>query len=421
MREQFGLIGRKLGHSDSVPIHQKFGLSDYRLFELEPEKIPAFLERKDLRGINVTIPYKRAVMPYLDEISPFARAVGGVNTIVFQKDGHRIGYNTDVAGFLYMARRLGADVRGAKALVFGSGGGGAAARYALLSLGARTVEIISRGGENNYENLNRHEDAEILVNATPVGMFPNPDGAVVDPARFPRAKVAMDLIYNPCRTDFLLRASEAGLACTNGLSMLVSQAKAAERLFFGETDAEEADGNDPEIERVIREMAIQTASVALIGMPGAGKSAIGKALGEITGREVLETDEMVRKFAGKSAERIIREEGESAFREWEARAIKEATLTRGAIIVTGGGAVLREENRKALRRAARVYRIQREISLLSRDGRPLSEGANLEKLALAREPFYASAADAQIVNQSTVYSAANEIWRDFCAKMEEKA
>ena len=421
MRDQFGLIGRKLGHSDSVPIHRKFGLTNYALFELEPEEIPAFLNRKDLRGLNVTIPYKRAVIPYLDKISPFARAVGCVNTVVFEPDGRKIGYNTDVAGFIYMLRRLGADALGAKALVFGSGGGGAAAKQALLTLGAGNVEIISRSGENNYQNLNRHGDAELLVNATPVGMFPNTEGAVVDPSAFPRAKAAVDLIYNPCRTDFLLRAAEAGLACANGLSMLVAQAKAAERLFLGETGVEEADINDPQIGKVVREMARETTSLALVGMPGAGKSAIGRKLGEITGREVLETDEMVERSAGKSAARIIREDGERAFREWEARAVREASFHRGAVIVTGGGAVLREENRKNLRRAARVYRIQRDLSLLPREGRPLSEGANLSQMASEREPFYAAAMDAQVFNQTAIETAADAIWRDFCAKMEEKA
>ena len=404
----YGLIGRTLSHSDSVPIHAGFGRSDYRLFEVEPDGIEAFLNTPGLAGLNVTIPYKRAVIPYLTELTPEARRVGGVNTILFLPDGRRVGCNTDVAGFTYMVRRLGADVRGEKALVFGSGGAGMAAKVALEDMGAR-VTVISRAGADNYQNLSRHADAAILVNATPVGMYPHPDGAAADPGAFPRAKAAFDMVYNPLRTDFLRLAERANIPCAGGLGMLAAQARRAEELFSGLSIPES------ETERVLLSLTREKLSVALAGMPGSGKSAIGAALGALTGRPVWDTDAMIERDAGRSAGEIILAEGLPAFRERERRAVREASLLRGAIIVTGGGAVLREENRIDLRRNARVYRIRRDIASLPRSGRPLSQTADLAEMAKEREEFYRAASDAEIQNDGTVESAARGIWAEFLA------
>lgn len=403
----YGLIGRKLSHSDSAPIHDAFGRADYRLLEIEPDEIGAFLNTPGLAALNVTIPYKRAVIPYLTDLSPEAARVGGVNTIVFSPDGRRTGYNTDVSGFAYTVRRLGADVSGEKALVFGSGGAGAAAKVALKDLGAREVVVVSRKGSDNYGNLSRHADAGILVNATPVGMYPNPDGAIVDPGAFPCAKAAFDLVYNPLRTDFLRLAERAGIPAAGGLSMLVAQARRAEELFSGDSIPES------ENERVLLRLTREKTSVALIGMPGSGKSAIGAALGALTGRPVADTDDMIERDAGKSAAEIIRSEGLPAFRERERKAVREASLLRGAIIVTGGGAVLREDNRVDLRRNARVYRIIRDLNALPREGRPLSENADLFEMARSREEFYRAAGDVEILNDETVEAAAIKIRDEF--------
>lgn len=404
-KDIFGLIGRKLGHSDSAIIHDKFGLKNYRLFELEPEEIENFLNTPGLKGLNVTIPYKRDVIPFMDEVSEEAKAVGSVNTIVF-KNGKKIGHNTDVYGLYYMAKRAGIDFADKKAVVFGSGGASRAVIYAAKKMGAKEVVVISRTGENNYENLYLHEDADILINATPVGMYPNPEGAVVDPARFKKAVGCMDLVYNPRLTDFLKLSKEAGKIAVNGLSMLVAQAKQAEEWFLGTGIP------DAEIDRVLSEVARARTSIALVGMPGAGKSAVGSALGKISGLPVYDADAEIEKEAGMTIPEIMEKEGVPAFREREAGVIKRLALLRGAIIVTGGGAVLREDNRANLKRNARVYQIARDVNLLPKEGRPLS--VNLIQMEKDRAPYYALAQDALISNDAAIEDAAQKIWRDFC-------
>lgn len=404
-KEIFGLIGRKLGHSDSAIIHDRFGLKDYRLFELEPDEIEGFLNTPGLKGLNVTIPYKRDVIAFMDELTEEAKAVGSVNTIVF-KNGKRIGHNTDVYGLYYMAKRAGIDFEGKKAVVFGSGGASRAVVYAAKKMGAKEVVVVSRTGENNYENLHLHEDADVLINATPVGMYPNPEGAIVDPARFKNAAGCMDLVYNPRLTDFLRLSKQAGKTAVNGLSMLVAQAKQAEEWFLDKKIP------DTEIDRVLSEVAQRRTSVVLVGMPGAGKSAVGNMLGKITGLPVYDSDSEIEKEAGMTIPGIMEKEGVPAFREREANVIKRLSLLRGAVIVTGGGAVLREDNRLNLKRNARVYQIARDVNLLPKDGRPLS--TDLVQMEKDRAPYYACARDVLISNDTTIENAAKAVWRDFC-------
>lgn len=407
-RNVIGLIGRKLGHSDSAIIHEKFGLSGYRLFEIEPEEIESFLKREDLAFLNVTIPYKRDVMPHLTSMSREAKEIGGVNTIIFKPDGQKIGYNTDLFGLIYMAKRIGVDFRGKKTLVFGSGGASRAAVAASNRMGARETVVISRTGENNYENLHLHEDAEILINATPVGMYPNPVGSIVDLSRFHHAVGALDMVYNPSLTEFLKQARALGIPSSNGLSMLVAQAKAAEEFYLEKTI------DDSEIERVLNEVNRAKTTIALIGMPGSGKSAVGARLSEITSRECFDSDSEIEKEAGKTIPEIMRDEGVPAFRKLESEVLSRLSLKRGAILITGGGAILKEENREYLRRNSRVYQLKRDISLLPREGRPLSMNADLHKMAEERAPFYEDARDVMIENNATVEQAAQSIWRDFC-------
>ncbi len=404
-KEIFGLIGRKLGHSDSAIIHDRFGLKNYRLFELEPEEIESFLNTPGLKGLNVTIPYKRDVIPFMDELTEEARAVGSVNTIVF-KNGRKIGHNTDVYGLYYMAKRAKIDFTDKKAVVFGSGGASRAVVYAAKKMGAREVVVVSRTGENNYENLYLHEDADILINATPVGMYPHPEGSVVDPARFEKAVGCMDLVYNPRLTDFLRLSKKTGKIAVNGLAMLVAQAKQAEEWFL---DTKIPDG---EIDRVLSEVARARTSIALVGMPGAGKSAVGNMLGKITGLPVYDADAEIEKEAGMTIPEIMEKEGVPAFRERETGVIKRLSLLRGAVIVTGGGAVLKEDNRLNLRRNARVYQIARDVGLLPKEGRPLS--TNLVQMEKDRAPYYALARDVLISNDTTIENAADAVWRDFC-------
>ena len=278
----YGLLGRKLGHSWSVPIHAALGCVDYRLIELKPEELGAFLARGDIGGLNVTMPYKRDVMPYCDVIDAMAREIGSVNTIVRRADGKLYAYNTDAAGFCFMARRAGIDFAGKKTLVLGSGGASLTARACARQLGAREVVGISRSGPDNYGNLDRHADAEVVVNTTPVGMYPNNGAAAVDLRCFPRCTGVLDVIYNPRRTALLLQAEALGIPCSDGLPMLVAQAVAAEEHFFGRSIAER------ENERVLALLRREMTNIVLIGMPGSGKSTVGTALAVLTGREAVD-------------------------------------------------------------------------------------------------------------------------------------
>ena len=307
----YGLLGRKLGHSWSVPIHTALGCEGYRLFEQEPEELPALLARPDIGGLNVTIPYKQAVMPYCDVIDEAALAIGSVNTLVRRSDGKLYAWNTDAAGFLWMAQRAKIDFANKKVVILGSGGSSLTVQAMARMKGAREIVVISRSGENNYENLSRHADAEILVNTTPVGMYPATGTAPVDLRQFPHCQGVLDLIYNPRRTALLLQAEALGIPCSDGLPMLVAQAKAAEEHFFGKAIP------DSENERILAQLYGQTSNIILIGMPGCGKSTVGQALAELSGREAIDIDRRIVERAGCSIPEIFAQGGENAFRGLE--------------------------------------------------------------------------------------------------------
>ena len=405
----FGLLGRKLGHSWSVPIHTALGCRGYRLIELEPEDLPAFLQETDIGGCNVTIPYKRDVMPYCDVIDDAARAIGSVNTLVRRRDGKLYAWNTDAAGFCYMLRRAGIDVSGGKVVILGSGGASLTAQAMCRRLGAREVVVISRSGENNYENLSRHADADILVNTTPVGMFPGNGAAPVDLTAFPACRGVADVVYNPRRTALLLQAETLGIPCTDGLPMLVAQAKAAEEHFFGTVIP------DSENERILAQLRQETANIVLIGMPGCGKTTVGEALARLTGREAIDIDQRIVQTAGCSIPDIFARDGEDAFRDLERRETAKAGKLSGKIILTGGGVVKDPRNYAPLHQNGRIYHLIRDLAALPTDGRPLSQGADLNAMWAQREPMYARFRDAVIDNNGTVEHTAAAIWRDFCA------
>lgn len=405
---QIGLLGEHLSHSYSAEIHRELGISDYKLFECEKENISEFVQGEHIRGLNVTIPYKKTVMPLCNVLSEEAKAIGCVNTLIHKPDGLIYGYNTDAYGFIYAVEHSGIAVAGKKALVFGSGGAGRAVKYALKKLGAGEVITVSRSGENNYGNLERHSDAQLIVNATPVGMFPFTEGIIADLTVFSSLSGVFDLIYNPLRTNLLLSAQKAGIPCVNGLSMLVAQAKRSAELFT------ETEIPDSEITRITELLTRSMCNIVLTGMPGSGKSAVGLALGRMTGREVTDTDELITKAAGKAIPEIFDSEGEEAFRNYEKAAVKEATQKRGVIIVTGGGAVLNEENRSALRRTGRVYEILRDTERLEKKGRPLSEKSNLTDMLRERKKYYEAASDMLIENNKDgVEGCAAAVLADF--------
>lgn len=404
----YGLLGRKLGHSWSVPIHTALGCEGYRLIELEPEGLPAFLARPDIGGLNVTIPYKRDVMPHCDVIDAAARAIGSVNTLVRRADGKLYAWNTDAAGFCWMAERAGIRFQGRKAVILGSGGASLTAVACARRLGAREVVVVSRSGEDNYGNLGRHADAEIVVNATPVGMYPNTGAAPVDLACFPQCAGVLDVVYNPRRTVLLLQAEELGIPCSDGLPMLVAQAKAAEEHFFDKAIP------DSENERILAMLRQETANIVLIGMPGSGKTAVGAALAALTGREAIDIDQRIVKRAGCSIPEIFARDGEDTFRALEREETAEAGKLSGKIILTGGGVVMDPRNYAPLHQNSRIYHLIRDLDSLPTDGRPVSQSTDLHTLWKMREPYYTRFRDAVIENSGTVDETAAAIWRDFC-------
>ncbi len=401
---EYGLIGGKLGHSFSPRIHRELAGYEYALKELRPEELESFLRKEPFRGINVTIPYKQAVIPFLDRLSERARAIGSVNTILKGPDGRLWGDNTDYAGFRELLRHAGMEPRGRKCLVLGSGGASRTAVACLKDLGAREVRVISRSGEDHYGNLDRHRDAEILVNATPVGMYPGNGEIPVHPELFPKLEGVADLIYNPARTALLLEAERLGIPCENGLRMLVAQAREAAGLFLGKPLPEAA------TDRVVSVLAAETANWVLIGMPGSGKSTLGRLLAERTGRPFADTDQLTEeKTGGLTCGAYLRRYGEEAFRRLETEAIRRAGAMTGAVIATGGGAVTRPENRDLLRQNGILFHLERPMAELpDNEDRPLSDTAEKwEALRKARAPLYEAWRDRRIDSTDPEAAAAD--------------
>ena len=390
MNGDYGLLGEKLGHSFSPAIHKALGGYDYELVELPREALGDWLRKVNFRGVNVTIPYKQDVIPFLDSLSDRAAKIGAVNTIVRGGDGQLRGYNTDWGGFDALMRRTGIDPQGMKCLVLGSGGASKTAVCCLRDCGAAEVRVISRNGEDNYDNLFRHADADLLVNATPVGMYPKNGVSPVSLSGFPKLKGVLDMIYNPARTALLLRAEELGIPCANGLYMLVEQARIGCGLFLGKEIPESRTAE------VTAELAKETANIVLIGMPGCGKSTVARLLAEKTGKKFVDTDaEIERISGGVKCGDLIRQQGEEAFRALESRVIREAGAAAGCVIATGGGAVTRPENRDPLRQNGKIVWLDRPLDALPTDSsRPLSEDrALLEKRWKERKPLYEAWAD----------------------------
>ena len=402
--KQYGLLGRTLGHSFSPRIHQLLGGYDYRLFEKEPEELEAFLTGGNFAGLNVTIPYKRSVIPFCRALTEQARRIGSVNTIVRRPDGTLLGHNTDYEGFLYMVRSAGVDPAGKKALVLGSGGASLTVRAALADLGAGEVTVISRAGPDNYQNLDRHRDARLIVNATPVGMYPDTESCLLDLDRFPRCEAVLDLIYNPARTQLLLEGEKRGMVIANGLGMLVAQARGSAQLFLGR------DIPDGRVAEITRRLEGETRNILLIGMPGCGKSTVGRALAQALGRPLADLDEEIAARAGMSIPEIFAGQGEEAFRRLEHQVLLEAARKSGTVIACGGGIVTRPENFDPMRRNSAVVFLRRDLALLPSAGRPLSQRDGPEKLYRQRKPLYEKAADFAVDNV-TVEGAVSDIMR----------
>ena len=397
-----GLLGRKLGHSYSPQIHGRLAAYSYELFEKEPEELADFLQNGDFTGINVTIPYKKDVIPYCAELSPRAKALGSVNTIVRRADGSLIGHNTDYFGFETMLKESGWQVSGKKVLVLGSGGASNTVVAVMQEYGARVV-VISRSGEDNYDNLHRHSDAKVIVNTTPVGMYPNVGISPIDLELFPQLEGVLDVIFNPCRTQILLDAEKKGLVAMNGLLMLVAQAKEASEWFTGSTLSDE---KIPEIYGALRQ---QMENIILIGMPGCGKSTVGKVLANATGKELVDTDAyLVEKF-GRPIPEIFASHGEVGFRQMETEVLAELGKRSGLIIATGGGCVTQERNYDLLHQNGTIFCLTRDLHKLPTKGRPLSQATDLMEMYRVRKPLYQRFADHHIDNDHSAKKAAEQI------------
>ncbi len=389
---KYGLIGEKLGHSFSKEIHEALCDYEYEICELAPDEVAPFLEARDFCGINVTIPYKEKVIPYLDEISLAARKIGAVNTIK-NVDGRLIGDNTDFYGMREMILRAGIELGGKKVLILGTGGTSKTARAVAADLGARRTVTVSRhAGENTItyeEALRSHPDAEIIINTTPVGMFPNTDGKPIELSAFGELSGVIDVIYNPLRTRLILEAEDACIPAVGGLMMLILQAARAAEIFLGEPIPEER------VETVVKKIYESKENIVLIGMPGCGKSTVGAILAEKTGRELTDTDALITEMTGVPPSAIIRSDGERRFREIETEAVRRVSKSGGKIIATGGGVITRDENVALLRQNGRLFYLDCLPSdLIPTETRPLSSTVSaLRALYEVRHPLYQDAAD----------------------------
>lgn len=402
--ERFGLIGGRLSHSYSPLIHSLLGEYLYELFPMKENEIQGFMKEHCFRGINVTIPYKETVMPYCDTISEEAGRIGAVNTVVKDPDGRLHGYNTDYYGFSYLLDRTGAEVSGKKALILGSGGSSKMVRAVLSDRKAREITVVSRSGEDNYGNIYKHSDAEIIINTTPVGMYPDCGVSPITLESFPRCVFVADLIYNPAVTKLLFDAKELGIMNSNGLPMLVAQAVKSAELFTGKIFTSDI------IETVIKKVNAAKKNVVLIGMPGCGKTVCGRLLAEKLGRQFTDTDGMIAEKTEHTPEDIILREGEAVFRRLEREACAEIGKESGCVIAVGGGAVTEPENYRNLRQNSVVVFVDRKTELLDLSGRPLSRTPGTAALLYEKRlPLYKRFCDFSVDGNGTVDETVGKI------------
>ena len=410
-----GLIGDPLGHSFSPRLHAAFGTADYELHPIPAEALPAFFRERAFEGVNVTIPHKIAVIPLLDELHPSAEECGAVNTVV-NRGGKLTGYNTDIFGMSFALAHAGISLSGRHVVILGSGGTSHTARALAKREGAASVTVVSRSGEVNYSNISELVETEIVINTTPVGMFPHADASPVDLTVFPRLRGVFDAVFNPLRTRLIEQAENLGVPVASGLLMLTAQAKAAGILFRGGDYAEPSPASEvgAEILNVWREVTAELTNIVLIGMPSSGKTTVGTILAERLRRPLIDTDAETERRTGKTVPELFAEGGEENFRKEERLTVSECARGTGVIIATGGGAPMFPENRAALAGNGFVVLILRDTEKLDTTGRPLSRDLDtLKAMYNVRMPVYKAFADAEAVNNDTPSACAEFILEKF--------
>ena len=409
---KFGLLGRTLGHSFSPRIHSALGNTNYELFECEPSQLQEFFADPELQGINITIPYKVNALEACDVVDPRAERIGCVNTMV-RKDGKWHGYNTDYDGFVFTLQHAGIDVSGKECIILGDGASSATIHVALEDLGAKNIVHLSRKTAPFYGDApNYYETAQIIINCTPIGMYPHNPANLIDITQFSKLEGVVDLIYNPRRTILLLQAEMMEIPHCDGLPFLVAQGVEAANHFQGESFGTK------EIEQILRDMRREKENIILIGMPGVGKTTVGKALGEEMGRTCVDVDHELEKEIGDIST-YITEQGEAAFREKEAEMIAKFGTQTGLIISTGGGCVTVPKNFAHLRQNGRIYQLTQPVENLSTSGRVLSSGGieRLRELEATRTPMYESFAQCIVKHNRNAPETVATILEDFEANL----
>lgn len=408
---KYGLIGEHLKHSYSCEIHAQIADYEYELHEIPPSGLGEFLKKREFNAINVTIPYKQDVIPYLDEISDTAKRIGAVNTIV-NRNGRLYGDNTDFAGMLALAKHIGVDMKGRKVLILGTGGASKTGHALAEYMGAQSVFYVSRSGKDgsiSYEQaVTEHSDAQIIINATPVGMFPKQDGRPIDISAFPKLEGVIDAIYNPLRTNLILDAQERGIPAEGGLYMLSAQAVHASAVF------RDIPLDESLVDKAFKRVKNDKQSIVLIGMPSSGKTTVGRILAEKCGKQLADTDEYIVRKIGMPISDFFAKHGEAEFRKIEKETVAELSATGGRIIATGGGAVLDAENVRALKQnGVLVFLDRRPENLIATDDRPLaSRRSALEKLYAERYDIYCAAAELHIDANTTPEAEADAILKE---------
>ena len=409
---KFGLLGRTLGHSFSPRIHSALGNTNYELFEREPSQLQEFFADPELQGINITIPYKVNALEACDVVDPRAERIGCVNTMV-RKDGKWHGYNTDYDGFVFTLQHAGIDVASKECIILGDGASSATVHVALEDLGAKNIVHLSRKTAPFYGDApNYYETAQIIINCTPIGMYPHNPASLIDITQFSKLEGVVDLIYNPRRTILLLQAEMMDVPHCDGLPFLVAQGVEAANHFQGESFGTK------EIEQILRDMRREKENIILIGMPGVGKTTVGKALGEEMGRTCVDVDQELEKEIGDIST-YITEQGEPAFREKEAEMIAKLGTQTGLVISTGGGCVTVPKNYAHLRQNGRIYQLTQPVENLSTSGRVLSGGGieRLRELEATRTPMYESFAQCIVEHNRNAPETVTAILEDFEANL----